>query len=582
MKFRIIIISFFGLLLWSSSGVGQQPEKQKVAALIIHHHRYQSIQPMATSAFALNKFVTLLTKRKVDVTTAQDLNKAALYNTIDAFAQKIRKNKYTAVLVFYWGYVLEYRNQNYLLPIDFKLPTRKKDLLYGSVSVNELLAALRRNKMPHYIFINGENQQLFQVGGLQTGQRDKLRSESIRVIYRQKKRVETTDLKPNSKISLTPFMKLFQNLSCLEDIINGLKSKPYTMNYTVQEKGKQVQGVCLNRPSSTPKVNVPLLQQQALKLILNSPDTTTFPQAFQMIQKALNANPKNKVSQLIATALQPMKYGLMPIRGGEFVMGHTLGEKDERPVHRVRLSSFSMGKYEVTNLAYLVFLARYNTRQKRIAEVKSDERYKKELLIVDHLLGLAYNVQKQRWEVKDSSRLFHPVVNVSWYGAIKYCAYYGLALPSEAQWEYAARGASREVFAGGKRLLSVGWFLGNTEGSTKTHPVGLLKPNAWGLYDLSGNVYEWCYDTYEDDYYRSLATRRVNVNPVNTKEHKVIGIRTPSDPYPRVIRGGSYQSSFIACKVFSRDKELPYEMSYPGEKKSYVKKAIGFRVVKRK
>ena len=570
----IIIISFLGGFLWTLPSVGQTSAKQKIAALVIHNHRYQNIQPWAASSPLLDQFTATLTKRGVAVTIATNLNKVGLYNTVDDFVQKVKKGKYTSVLVFYWGYFLEYRNQNYLLPTDFRSPNRKKDLIYGSVSVTEFLATFRRNKMPHYFFINGEGQQKFQVGRLRIGQRDKIRSLNARMVYRQQKLA----IKKDPKASVTLFLELFKAKKCVKDIINDLESNRYSSKYQIWEKGRVSRDLCLPPLATTSQVNVPLLQKQALQLILNKLDTTAFPQALQVIQQALRVDPKNKVSQLIAAALNPTNYGLMPIRGGEFMMGYALGKKDEKPIHRVRLSDFAMGKYEVTNLAYLVFLARYNTRQKRIADVKADERYKKELLISDHLLGLAYNVKTQVWEVKDSSRLFHPVVNVSWYGAMKYCAYYGLTLPTEAQWEYAARGASRKAFAGSKRLVKVGWFLGNTEAVTKTHQVGLLQPNAWGLYDLSGNVYEWCYDTYEADYYRSLASRRVNVNPSNAKERKVIGIRTPSDPYPKVIRGGSYQSSFVACQVFSRDKELPYELSYPGEKKNYVKKVIGFRV----
>ncbi|OJJ16059.1 hypothetical protein BKI52_35405 [marine bacterium AO1-C] len=576
MKLRVIIISFFGGLLWGPLGFSQNQSQEKIAALIIHNHFYQSIKPLKILPSSLSEFTSILANRKIEITLAKNLNKVALYNTVDAFARKAKKNKYTAIMVFYWGYMLEYRNQNYLLPSDFKPSARKKDLIYRSVSINELMAAFRRNKMPHYFFINGESRQKFQVGKLRIGQRDKVRSLNARIVYRQKKSPLN-----DSKVSLASFLTLFKEKKCLKEVITELRKRRDASGYQVWQKGKVTRDVCLQPDATTAKVDVPLLQQKALKLILNRADTIQFSQALQMIQRALNANPKNKISQLIAAALRPSVYGMVPIRGGEFMMGYALGKKDEKPIHRVKLSDFAIGQYEVTNLAYLVFLARYNTRQKRVADVKIDERFKKELLISDHLLGLAYNVKKQWWEVKDSSRLFHPVMNVSWYGAMKYCAYYGLMLPTEAQWEYAARGASREAFAGSKRLIQVGWFLGNTEAG-KTHRVGLLKPNAWGVYDLSGNVYEWCYDTYEDDYYRSLTTKRVNVNPANTKERKIIGIRTPSDPYPKVIRGGSYQSSFVACQVFSRDKELPYELSYPGEKNNYVKKAIGFRVVKLK
>ena len=583
MKISILITCSFCVLWFTSLGFSQNSlkkypfknsfDKNQVAALIIHNHQYQQIRPTVAFASSIDTLKQQLLAKNVEVTYAKDLNKVALYNAIDGFAQKLKKKRYNAILVFYWGYRLEYRNQNYLLPVDFKAPIRKKDLLYGSISVNELLTAFRRIKVPHYFFINGQNQSGFQIGSTQIGRRDKLRATNTQVIYLQK-----NNSKAKPRANIRAYAKLFKQEPCLNKIVLGLEKMAKAVNDQIFKKGKVRQDICLEPAAA--QVNVPQLQQQALQWILNIPDTTNFLKALKAIQQTLKVAPKNKTSLLIASALSPATYGLIPVKGGVFTMGHVLGEKDEKPIHRVRLSDFAMGRYEVTNLAYLVFLARYNTRSKRIAEVKNDEVYKKELLLGDHLLGLAYNVKKQLWEIKDSSYLFHPVVNVSWYGAMKYCAYYGLMLPTEAQWEYAARGASRNAFAGANKLSKVGWFLGNSEATERTRPVGLLTPNAWGLYDLSGNVYEWCYDTYEDDYYRVLASKRINVNPVNTKARKIMGIRTPSNPYPKVIRGGSYQSSYINCQVFSRDKELPYEISHPGDKKDYVRKMIGFRIVK--
>ena len=96
----------------------------------------------------------------------------------------------------------------------------------------------------------------------------------------------------------------------------------------------------------------------------------------------------------------------------------------------------------------------------------------------------------------------HPVINVTWYGAIAYCDWLSekegqpYRLPSEAEWEYVARGGVKSkdfLFAGGHKLKEVGWYSKNSHGQTK--PVGLKQPNELGLYDMSGNVDEWCADS---------------------------------------------------------------------------------------
>lgn len=88
-----------------------------------------------------------------------------------------------------------------------------------------------------------------------------------------------------------------------------------------------------------------------------------------------------------------------------------------------------------------------------------------------------------------------PVENVSWEVCREFCQKTGLELPTEAEWEYACRAGSTGPYAGNGRLNDMGWYDGNSEG--KTHPVGQKRPNAWGLYDMHGNVMEWCADLYD-------------------------------------------------------------------------------------
>ncbi len=137
----------------------------------------------------------------------------------------------------------------------------------------------------------------------------------------------------------------------------------------------------------------------------------------------------------------------------------------------------------------------------------------------------------------------HPIENVSWHDTQKFLERVNLfignsngkemSLPTEAQWEYAARAGQAGMFAGGS-LNEVAWHKGNSGG--KTHPVGTKKANAWGLHDMSGNVWEWCQDWYS--YGDELPG---GIDPSG-----------PASGTSRVRRGGSWYNSADDCRVASR------------------------------
>ncbi len=192
------------------------------------------------------------------------------------------------------------------------------------------------------------------------------------------------------------------------------------------------------------------------------------------------------------------------IKGGEFKMGSN-EDADEKPIHPVKLSSFRLGRYAVTVGQYQRFDPDHKKRnQKEHAEFFKDEN--------------------------------QPAVFVSWYDAYIFCKWAGGRLPTEAEWECAGRGgiASKGYkYAGSNNLEEVGWYDKNSNG--KTHPVAAKKPNELGLYDMSGNVREWCQDWYDQKYYAACQKSRPS------------GIENPKGPETgssRVLRGGSW--SFVA------------------------------------
>jgi formylglycine-generating enzyme required for sulfatase activity len=144
----------------------------------------------------------------------------------------------------------------------------------------------------------------------------------------------------------------------------------------------------------------------------------------------------------------------------------------EGPLHQVRVPEFYMGRYPVTNEEYGRFL--------KESPQTSEPKY---------------------WADRRFNQPRQPVVGVSWEDVQRYASWAGLRLASEAEWEYACRaGTSSRFYTGDteKDLDQAGWYEKNSGG--QTHPVGEKAPNAWGLYDMHGNVWEWVEDDWHDSY----------------------------------------------------------------------------------
>ena len=200
--------------------------------------------------------------------------------------------------------------------------------------------------------------------------------------------------------------------------------------------------------------------------------------------------------------------GMVYVKGGSFQMG-SKKSKDEKPIHTVTVSSFFMDKTEVTQAQYKKVMGKNPS----------------------HFSGC------------DDC----PVERVSWHDATAFAQKVGKRLPTEAEWEYAARGgvktnsgSSQTSYAGSNDLNSVAWY-GDNSGS-KTHPVAQKQANALGLYDMSGNVWEWCSDWYSDSYYSE--------SPQNDPQG-------PNSGSSRVLRGGGWDYNGSNCRVAYRVRDYP-------------------------
>lgn len=269
-----------------------------------------------------------------------------------------------------------------------------------------------------------------------------------------------------------------------------------------------------------------------------------------------------------------IKTDMVLVKGNYFSMGSEEGDKTARPVHQVRVDSFMIGKYEVTNDEFVKFL---NYRHDDISFEGNGDVLMLEGHPVYFLKVYGEDYEKTGFEVpiKYENEKFTvmdncgelPAILVSWQGANMYCEWAGGRLPTEAEWEFAAKGGinTSNAYSGSNDLDEVGWYYRNSRdaacqlmpgGDRGLNKVGQLKANRLGIHDMSGNVSEWCHDIYDADYY--------SVSP----EDNPMG---PAKGTFRVIRGGSWVDSDDICRVYTRVKSFDLNKGYDN---------IGFRLVR--
>ena len=242
------------------------------------------------------------------------------------------------------------------------------------------------------------------------------------------------------------------------------------------------------------------------------------------------------------------------IPAGVFLMGSRDKAPDEAPVHEVAVDAFWIDRREVTVAEFGAFMAatRYRTEAERIGWSE----------VFDRARGEWTRVDGADWRHPEgpgsSGAAEEPVSQVSWNDAQSFARWAGKRLPTEAEWEYAARGGlAGRTYAWGDELRPGGrvmanWWQGvfpardtGEDGYRGRAPVGRFPPNGYGLYDVIGNVWEWCADWYGPGYYRG-SPRRDPRGPASGKE--------------RVMRGGSWMCSENFCsnyRVASRSRATP-------------------------
>ena len=241
--------------------------------------------------------------------------------------------------------------------------------------------------------------------------------------------------------------------------------------------------------------------------------TTTSTKKRSEIKKQTTPSRSETKKPNISSVLQTLIGNMVSVEGGTFWMGGTSEQgsdayDDEKPTHQVTLSSFSIGKYEVTQEEWQAVMG------------SNPSNFK----------GARLPVECVSWEdCQEFIRRLNQLTGKRF------------RLPTEAEWEYAARGGNRSrgyKYAGSDNLSSVAWYTDNS--GSATHPVGQKSPNELGLYDMSGNVWEWC-----QDWYGSYSSGS-QTNPAG-----------PNSGSRRVCRGGCWNSSARYCRSSRRNYYTP-------------------------
>ncbi len=518
-----LLIVLFSLTIFVQQGAAQQKstyddekrnllrkEGNEKIALVIGNSNYKHKDDRLREPVNDAKIMSsALESQGYDVMLGLDLEEEAFSNKIENFANKI--SQYGTAIFYYAGHGMQIDGQNFLIPIDVR-PERKAQVKRRCIRINDILNLIDKPSVRKLILM------------------DACRNNSLRSL-------SSEDEEESIDPGLAPINDLAINNSKI--IFSAAPGEtvrddnPFAETFAKKIKVGGCLSQIINDISRNPQNN----EGQNIYFWSNSwaKGDICFSDTF-----AINENSESESTSvdIITKRKRPEEIeGMVYVEGGWFDMGCTSEQKgcdnDEYPVTRVKVNSFYMGSMEVTNAEFIEFLngESYNVENVDLWYKDEDEKIKKR--------GNHYYIESSHYDN-------YPVVGVTWHGASAYCKWlskkngFSYRLPTEAEWEYAARGGNKSmgyIYSGTNSINEVASCERRVHIKRKRYDtysgnlqtVGYGNANEIGLYNMSGNVWEWCSDTYKQ------------YNSDNMGEENF-----------KVIRGGSYNYKKDKHRVSNR------------------------------
>lgn len=511
----------------------------KRLALLVGNARYQHASPLLNPENDVEVMEQTLVQAHFEVIKVINADLRQLRSTLDSFALRLHQGQYDVGLYYYSGHGMEVGGVNYLLPVDAN-PKSPADVAYDCFEAQRILAKMEEAGVRTKILILDacRDNPLARSWSKTAGRKGLVQMDAPEGTF------IGYSTEPGS--------------ASLDG--SGVNS-PYTTALATHliEPGVSIADAFTKVAKTTQMLSA---KEGRRQVPFNNFSLTDL---FFFIPTGESNSERSAAASLEEPVIGSGRFTagrMVLVEGGSFWMGCDSSiqacQGDELPLHRVILSDFYLGETEVTVAQFSEFIkeTNYQTDAERsgggyIWNGNSRERR----LGVDWRCDVAGN-KRPAWEE------YHPVIHVSWNDAMAYVSWLSwktklpYRLPTEAEWEYAARGGKSggdsPKYAGSTELGEVAWFHLNANG--RTHPVKEKKPNALGLYDMNGNVWEWCSDWYHPNY-------------SSVDQH---GPNGPPNGTDKVNRGGSWRNLGPYCNNIIRSYDPPDFSGYP----------LGFRLAR--
>ena len=506
--------------------VEKNRDGRKRIALVIGNSSYSS-SPLKNPANDARAIADTLRKLGFEVDEKLNLGYIPFQEALESFGSKLRSGG--VGLFYYAGHGMQVNGSNYLIPVDAKI-NAENEVRYKAVDAGLVLAKMEQAMSDINIAIFDACRDNPFVRSSRSGSRGLAQVDAptgTLIAYATAPGRTASDGDGNNGVYTESLIETLQT--------PGLK---------VEEVFKRVRKLVLDK---TDKGQVPwesssLVGDFQFLQPNNMTDLDLSPLHSSPVEPIVTAKPKTKQEAGLQGKYTDPTTGMefLPAPGNCFQMGDTfgIGDTDELPVHTVCVDDFSIGKYNVTKDQFKKFVD--ETGYQTEAEKGNG----------------CYVHNSNKW-AKDSNTSWRspgfyqednePAVCISWNDANAFSSWLSqksnmrYRLPSEAEWEYAARsGGKNEKYAGSGSAEAVAWYKANS--GYRTHPAGRKQPNGLGLYDMSGNVWQWVSDWFGENYYAA--------SPKNNPQG-------PASSQHRVGRGGSWFSEEQAVRATKRMKVNP-------------------------